>query len=240
MRFRFLLPLLTVTLLSLTSCHRSSGSTWEDVKTLGRYIQRSSRMLFKSDADSKLISDREEFFEPMEDEFIPLNQSEMLAAEGALSNSRSAPAKVQEARVVASAKESNIPNIESFKNPSNELANIFKLVHFHTDSHVLQEREFQAVVDNIAKHMRANKELFVFVLGHCDERASEAYNLALGTRRAAHIRTLLVKKGVDPNHIFTISYGKEIPLDPGHNREAWYTNRRAEFKIYEKSSTLMR
>ncbi|PCI93152.1 hypothetical protein COB11_05775, partial [Candidatus Aerophobetes bacterium] len=160
MRFRFLLPLLTLTLLSLTSCNRSSGSTWEDVKTLGRYIQRSSRMLFKSDADSKLISDREEFFEPMEDEFIPLNQSEMLAAEGALSNSRDAPE-----RVIASAHERDIPNIESFKNPTNELANIFKLVHFHTDSHVLQEREFQAIVDNISKHMRKNKDLYVFVLG---------------------------------------------------------------------------
>ncbi|PCI91855.1 hypothetical protein COB11_08045, partial [Candidatus Aerophobetes bacterium] len=75
---------------------------------------------------------------------------------------------------------------------------------------------------------------------HCDERASEAYNLSLGTRRAGHIRTLLVKKGVDPNHVFTTSFGKEIPLDLEHNREAWYTNRRAEFKIYKKSSTLIR
>ena len=233
MRIPSLITILTVSLLTLTSCHRTSGSAWEDVKTLGRYIKRTSKQLFKHETDSKLISDKEEFFEPSEDEFIPLNQSEMLAAKGKLAQRSRQPA--EETKVVASSKERNIPNIEAFKHPTAELANVFKVVHFHTDSHVLQEKEYQAVVDNIAKHLKRNKDVYVFVLGHCDERASEAYNLALGTRRANHIRALLVRKGVDPNQVFTISFGKELPLDPEHNRNAWSKNRRAEFKIYEKT-----
>lgn len=237
MRIKALLTVITISLLGLTSCNRTSGSAWEDVKTLGRYIQRTSRQFFKHESDSKMISDKEEFFEPHEDEFIPLNQNEMLAANGALTTPQK---KIEEVKVIASAKERDIPGIDSFKHPTDELASIFKMVHFHTDSHVLQEKEYQAVIDNIAKQMKKQKDLYVFVLGHCDERASEAYNLALGTRRSNHVRALLVKKGVDPNHVFTISFGKELPLDPGHNRESWAKNRRVEFKIYEKGSTLMK
>ena len=82
--------------------------------------------------------------------------------------------------------------------------------------------------------MKKNPNVYIFVSGHCDERASEAYNLALGTRRANTLRSLLVKKGVNPNHIYTISFGKEMPVDLGHTAEAWSKNRRVEFKIFQK------
>ena len=84
--------------------------------------------------------------------------------------------------------------------------------------------------------MKDNPDLYVFAAGHCDERADEQYNLALGTRRAHFVRNLLIKKGVHANRIYTISFGKEMPVDLGHNEIAWKKNRRVEFKIFDKSA----
>jgi peptidoglycan-associated lipoprotein len=70
--------------------------------------------------------------------------------------------------------------------------------------------------------------------GHTDERASASYNLALGMRRANHIRQLLVKNGVSLNRIYTVSRGKEQPFALGHTPDDWKQNRRGEFKIFEK------
>ena len=127
-----------------------------------------------------------------------------------------------------------IPSIEHFSVPQAELAELFKNVYFNTDEHVLRKKEYYSVVDRIADYMKKNPNVYIFVSGHCDERASEAYNLALGTRRANTLRSLLVKKGVNPNHIYTISFGKEMPADLGHTSEAWSKNRRVEFKIFKK------
>lgn len=224
-----------------SSCGRSSGSTWEDTKTLGRYIQRGSKLLFKQNPDSKQIQDGHEFTGPMDDEFIPLNNQDIRVVASNFS-SQEAPTLTQSVSesVTPSASESRAPGIDSFKKPSHDLASVFKTVYFNTDDHVLRENQSLAVVDNISSYMKKHQDLYVFILGHCDERASEAYNLALGTKRASYIRNLLVKKGVDANHIFTISFGKELPLDTKHSEEAWAKNRRAEFKIYEKSSTNMK
>jgi len=70
--------------------------------------------------------------------------------------------------------------------------------------------------------------------GHCDERGTAEYNLALGERRAIAVRTYLVSLGVSPDRIRTVSYGKEFPFDPGHTDEAWSKNRRAHFVITAK------
>ncbi|MBI3236675.1 MAG: OmpA family protein, partial [Chlamydiales bacterium] len=86
----------------------------------------------------------------------------------------------------------------------------------------------------MASYLKAHPNVYLFVTGHCDERGPEAYNLALGTRRANYVRGYLVKNGVDANRIHTVSYGKEKPCDLRHNAEGWSKNRRAEFKIYEK------
>ena len=67
--------------------------------------------------------------------------------------------------------------------------------------------------------------------GHCDERGTVEYNMALGERRAASTRKHLARLGVALNRLFTISYGEERPLDPRHNEEAWAKNRRAQFLI---------
>jgi len=66
----------------------------------------------------------------------------------------------------------------------------------------------------------------ITVEGHCDERGTREYNLALGARRAASVRDYLVSLGVDPARVRTISYGKERPVAEGHNEAAWRLNRR--------------
>lgn len=70
--------------------------------------------------------------------------------------------------------------------------------------------------------------------GHCDERGTVEYNLALEERRAHSAKQYLVSHGISPDRISTISYGKEMPLDPGHHEEAWAKNRRAHFVILSR------
>ena len=67
--------------------------------------------------------------------------------------------------------------------------------------------------------------------GHCDERGTDEYNLALGDRRANSAKSFLVDLGISPRRLTTISFGEERPLDPRHNEEAWAKNRRCEFVI---------
>jgi peptidoglycan-associated lipoprotein len=67
----------------------------------------------------------------------------------------------------------------------------------------------------------------VIVEGHCDERGTTEYNLALGQRRAKAVRDALVQQGVDANHLDTVSYGEERPVAMGHDEAAWSQNRRS-------------
>jgi peptidoglycan-associated lipoprotein len=74
----------------------------------------------------------------------------------------------------------------------------------------------------------------VLIEGHCDERGTTEYNLALGERRAKEAKKYFVELGIDGKRIKTISYGKERPLDPGNNEEAWAKNRRDHFVVTPK------
>jgi peptidoglycan-associated lipoprotein len=74
----------------------------------------------------------------------------------------------------------------------------------------------------------------VTIEGHCDERGTKEYNLALGERRAVAARAYLVSLGLDGNRLKTVSYGSEFPFDPGHDEAAWRKNRRAHFVITAK------
>ena len=71
----------------------------------------------------------------------------------------------------------------------------------------------------------------VTVEGHCDERGTAEYNLALGERRATSIKTYLASLGISPDRVRTVSYGKEFPFNPGHTEDAWAQNRRGHFVI---------
>ena len=74
----------------------------------------------------------------------------------------------------------------------------------------------------------------VTIEGHADERGTSEYNLALGERRAAAVRSYLVSLGIGGDRLTTLSYGEEFPFDAGHNESAWAKNRRAYFQITAK------
>jgi peptidoglycan-associated lipoprotein len=82
-----------------------------------------------------------------------------------------------------------------------------------------------------AEWLRENADVHVTIEGHCDERGTNEYNLALGDRRANSAKSYLVDLGISGSRLATISYGEERPLDPGHDEDAWAKNRRAHFVI---------
>ncbi len=90
-----------------------------------------------------------------------------------------------------------------------------------------------AAQDNLlrkAEWLRENPDATATVEGHCDERGTNEYNLALGDRRAQSAKAFLTDLGIDPSRLSTISYGEERPVDPRSNEEAWAKNRRAHFE----------
>lgn len=104
-----------------------------------------------------------------------------------------------------------------------------KVVNFAFDQSDIQS-EFRDLIKLHADYMSLNKMATVTLEGHCDERGSQEYNLALGERRANAVKNALVAEGVSPSRISVISFGEEKPLDMTSNEEAWAKNRRTEFK----------
>jgi peptidoglycan-associated lipoprotein len=92
----------------------------------------------------------------------------------------------------------------------------------------------RAVVNANAEVLKRYPTWMITIEGHCDERGTAEYNLALGERRAVGVKTYLVSLGIAPDRIRTVSYGKEFPFDPGHTEEAFHNNRRAHFVITSK------
>jgi len=103
-------------------------------------------------------------------------------------------------------------------------------IYFDFDRSVLT-LQAQELLKEKAQWMRDNPDANVVIEGHCDERGTNAYNLALGERRAESAKTFLVNLGVSGTRMTTISYGEERPVDPAHNEEAWAKNRRAKFVL---------
>lgn len=103
-------------------------------------------------------------------------------------------------------------------------------VFFALDSDAL-DGAARARLDANAKLLRDHADAQITIEGHCDERGTVEYNLALGERRAQAARDYLVNAGIDASRIQIISYGKERPFDPGHTEEAWAKNRRAHFVL---------
>lgn len=91
--------------------------------------------------------------------------------------------------------------------------------------------EARRVLQENARWFRQFPQAGVVIEGHCDERGTEEYNLALGDRRAQAARAYLVQLGVEAHQLESISYGEERPFDPGHDEAAWAKNRRAHFTV---------
>ncbi|MBN1592289.1 MAG: peptidoglycan-associated lipoprotein Pal [Candidatus Coatesbacteria bacterium] len=104
----------------------------------------------------------------------------------------------------------------------------FEDINFDFDKYDLRYRS-REVLNQIAFTMFDNPRITLVIEGHCDERGSNEYNLALGERRANAARDYLIEMGVEPHRIGILSFGEEMPLDPGHDEIAWAKNRRAHF-----------
>jgi peptidoglycan-associated lipoprotein len=101
-------------------------------------------------------------------------------------------------------------------------------IHFEFDrSNLLPEA--QEILKWKAQYLRENSGAYVTIEGHCDERGTNEYNLALGDRRANSAKSFLMDLGVAESRLTTISYGEERPIDPRSSQEAWAKNRRAQF-----------
>jgi peptidoglycan-associated lipoprotein len=106
-------------------------------------------------------------------------------------------------------------------------------VYFELDSSDLSPTA-QKALDANAALLKKYPTWAVTIEGHCDERGTAEYNLALGERRAIAARAYLVSLGISADRLRTVSYGKEFPFDPGHDESAWSKNRRAHFVITAK------
>jgi peptidoglycan-associated lipoprotein len=105
-----------------------------------------------------------------------------------------------------------------------------KTVYFAFDDYTLNA-DSQGSLQGLADHLKKTNGAVVQIEGHCDERGSIEYNLALGERRAQSVKNYLTQLGVDASRLSTISYGEEKPAVEGHNEAAWAKNRRAEFTM---------
>jgi peptidoglycan-associated lipoprotein len=97
-----------------------------------------------------------------------------------------------------------------------------------------------ATLDRKVAILLANPNVRVRISGHCDERGSDEYNLALGNRRATSTKQYLTSHGVDAGRIETVSFGEERPVASGHDEGSWAQNRRAEFEILAGGDEMVR
>jgi peptidoglycan-associated lipoprotein len=237
----------------LQSCARTSDDVWENTKSAGRHMQRGVRALTGKHGDSRQIQSRNEFdciedeelcadpryqelpyqdrcqAQLFSEEYVPLqdqDNEELAMADIVAPPPRETPGEPG----------SSIPSIEAFRDPNTipRLANIFRTIYFSYDSSLIKGQNNLQIIHQIADYMRTHENSYLFIEGHTDERGPQAYNLALGSRRSNAVRNLLIGESVNPDHIFTISYGKERPVVLERHEEGWSKNRRAEFKIYER------
>jgi peptidoglycan-associated lipoprotein len=109
----------------------------------------------------------------------------------------------------------------------------FQPVFYALDSSELDQAGQQTLNGN-AEILKKYPSWVITIEGHCDERGTAEYNLALGERRALAAKTYLVSLGIPADRLRTVSYGKEFPFDPGHDESAWSKNRRAHFVVTSK------
>ena len=109
------------------------------------------------------------------------------------------------------------------------VVNVGDRVYFDLDSYEVRPEAFPRL-DAQAQWLQRYPSVTVRIEGNADERGTREYNLALGARRAESVRTYLINRGIPAGRIDTISFGKERPVDPGHNEEAWAKNRRVELR----------
>ena len=106
----------------------------------------------------------------------------------------------------------------------------FEDIHFDFDKSFIRE-DAKPALQKVAETLKKNPGASLLIEGHCDERGTAEYNIALGERRAASAKSYLVSLGVKGGSLSTVSFGEEKPVDTGHNEEAWAKNRRAHIVL---------
>jgi peptidoglycan-associated lipoprotein len=217
------------TSLFLTGCSQSSKKSSDESNVASRYL-KNIKSLWSGKEDQHLVQDQSDFLGPQDEEYIPLQEEDLHIgfADNAIPQPKMTPGETG----------SRVPGIDQFIEPVSAEYSVFKCLYFNTNEHILRSKECLQNVNTIAEYLKQHSSTYIFIEGHCDERGPEAYNLALGARRANYIRTLLAQQGANPDHIYTISYGKERPVALGHTPLDWSKNRRAQFKIYNRSHEL--
>jgi len=112
-----------------------------------------------------------------------------------------------------------------------------RVIYYDFDRSELKP-EARATLDAKLPLLRANANVRIRIAGHTDERGSDAYNMALGQRRAAAAKRYLVDQGIAADRIETVSFGEDRPAAMGSNEDAWAQNRRSEFEIIAGGETL--
>jgi peptidoglycan-associated lipoprotein len=115
--------------------------------------------------------------------------------------------------------------------PTAEGEGMFRDVHFEFDSSAISDSARQEIESNI-QALQAQPNLKIQLEGHCDERGTAEYNLALGNQRARAVADVLASYGISGSRVSTISYGEEVPLDLGHGESSWAQNRRVHFSAF--------
>lgn len=133
-------------------------------------------------------------------------------------------------------KEPELTEEEIFEKKSLEKLNEeqpLEMIHFDFDKYAIKDNE-KPILQRNADWLKKWDSVKVLIEGHCDERGTEEYNLALGEKRAKATFDYLVSLGISPDRMKTISYGESQPLDKASNETAWAKNRRAQFTVIEK------
>jgi peptidoglycan-associated lipoprotein len=174
-------------------------------------------------AEKELAAEREKLAKLEEErELMKIREKELKAKEEEAKRALAEKEKEFEKSLVAK----KYPGIEGEVFESK----LLKDIHFDFDRYEIRPEDAEILKENAAlltKHPDAN----IQIEGHCDERGTIEYNLALGERRANSTRAFLISQGISTTRISTISYGEERPLDPRHTEEAWAKNRRCHFVI---------
>lgn len=132
--------------------------------------------------------------------------------------------------------EQKLAKIETKEEPSKyiEEKGLFEDIHFDFDKYDIRS-DAKPILQEIASWLLKNTSNKILIEGHCDERGTSEYNLALGDRRAKATRDYLIALGVSPDRIEMVSYGKEKPLCTEKTEECWAKNRRAHFVILKEA-----
>lgn len=213
--------------LILDSCKNKSSNVWDDSdSTMGSYKRPKERALWGSNDTVDIATVDYRSSSSINNDFIPLEDDDLKQQFSDLTFAQPKDSPGEDG--------SALPGISGFQSPTGTLAQIFKNVYFNTDEYTPKDAESSATIQKVISYLKEHSNTYVFVTGNCDQRGPEGYNQILGNKRANSVRSLMIKQGVNPEQIHTISYGKEKLADSHNTPDAWAKNRRSEFKIFVK------